>query len=210
MSFPFKLSPRPINAEVIIPDDPLTGPWKIMLHADSSVLQLAETHFSFELVGPAGLQLPIILNGLTEPDTELPLPPVSEFGSYRIKGFVATTTVTGREIVIDLPELFFNLVQPPEPPPSAEELAAVAAQQAAEEEALAKKDAIFWIITINAVLLVLGIVALVVWRKRQSLAQALAAAEQRLLDEATENKSAMPSFDEIDLTMPDEFDSKER
>lgn len=210
VSFPFKLSPRPINAEAIIPDDPLTGPWKIMLHADSSVLQLAETHFSFELVGPAGLQLPIILNGLTEPDTELPLPPVSEFGSYRIKGFVATTTVTGREIVIDLPELFFNLVQPPEPPPSAEELAAVAAQQAAEEEALAKKDAIFWIITINAVLLVLGIVALVVWRKRQSLAQALAAAEQRLLDEATENKSAMPSFDEIDLTMPDEFDSKER
>lgn len=207
VSFPFTLSARPINAEVITPEDPLTGQWKIMLHADSTVLQLADTHFSFELVGPAGLQLPVVLNGLTEPDTELILPPVSEFGSYRIKGFVATTTHTGREIVLDLPELFFNLVQPPEPPPSPEVLAAIAAQKAAEEEALAKQDAMFWIISINAVLLILGVLGLIVWRKRQSLAQALAAAEQRLLDEAAENKPAALSQDEIDLTMPDEFDN---
>ncbi len=206
ISFPFRLSPRPINLEVITPDDPLTGQWKIMLHVDSAVLQLAETHFSFELVGPAGLQLPLTVNGLTEPDSELDLPTVTEFGSYRIKGFVATTTITGREIVLDLPELFFNLIQPPEPPPSAEELAAVAAQKAAEEEELAKKDAMFWIITINAILLVLGVVGLIVWRKRQSLAQALAAAELRLLEEASANPAAAPSLDEIDLTMPDEAD----
>ncbi|MDT3322055.1 TIGR03503 family protein [Shewanella sp. SP1S2-4] len=206
ISFPFRLSPRPINLEVITPDDPLTGQWKIMLHVDSAVLQLAETHFSFELVGPAGLQLPLTVNGLTEPDSELDLPIVTEFGSYRIKGFVATTTITGREIVLDLPELFFNLIQPPEPPPSAEELAAVAAQKAAEEEELAKKDAMFWIITINTILLVLGVVGLIVWRKRQSLAQALAAAESRLLEEASANSAAAPSLDEIDLTMPDEAD----
>nr|WP_320125915.1 TIGR03503 family protein [uncultured Shewanella sp.] len=206
ISFPFRLSPRPINLEVITPDDPLTGQWKIMLHVDSAVLQLAETHFSFELVGPAGLQLPLTVNGLTEPDSELDLPTVTEFGSYRIKGFVATTTITGREIVLDLPELFFNLIQPPEPPPSAEELAAVAAQKAAEEEELAKKDAMFWIITINTILLVLGVVGLIVWRKRQSLALALAAAESRLLEEASANSAAAPSLDEIDLTMPDEAD----
>lgn len=208
VSFPFTLSPRPVNAEVITPEDPLTGQWKIMLHADSSVLQLAETHFSFELVGPAGLQLPLVLHGLSQSDVELDLPPVTEFGSYRIKGSVATTTVSGREIVLDLPELFFNLVQPPEPPPSEEELAAVAAQKAAEEEALAKQDAIFWIITVNAVLLLLGIVGLIVWRKRQSLAQALAAAEQRIMDEAEQNKAEAPSLDEIDLTMPDESDNR--
>ncbi|MDX5995767.1 TIGR03503 family protein [Shewanella oneidensis] len=208
VSFPFTLSPRPVNAEVITPEDPLTGQWKIMLHADSSVLQLAETHFSFELVGPAGLQLPLVLHGLSQSDVELDLPPVTEFGSYRIKGSVATTTVSGREIVLDLPELFFNLVQPPEPPPSEEELAAVAAQKAAEEEALAKQDAIFWIITVNAVLLLLGIVGLIVWRKRQSLAQALAAAEQRIMDDAEQNKAEAPSLDEIDLTMPDESDNR--
>lgn len=208
VSFPFTLSPRPVNAEVITPEDPLTGQWKIMLHADSSVLQLAETHFSFELVGPAGLQLPLVLHGLSQSDVELDLPPVTEFGSYRIKGSVATTTVSGREIVLDLPELFFNLVQPPEPPPSEEELAAVAAQKAAEEEALARQDAIFWIITVNAVLLLLGIVGLIVWRKRQSLAQALAAAEQRIMDEAEQNKAEAPSLDEIDLTMPDESDNR--
>lgn len=208
VSFPFTLSPRPVNAEVITPEDPLTGQWKIMLHADSSVLQLAETHFSFELVGPAGLQLPLVLHGISQSDVELDLPPVTEFGSYRIKGSVATTTVSGREIVLDLPELFFNLVQPPEPPPSEEELAAVAAQKAAEEEALAKQDAIFWIITVNAVLLLLGLVGLIVWRKRQSLAQALAAAEQRIMDEAEKNKAEAPSLDEIDLTMPDESDNR--
>lgn len=208
VSFPFSLSPRPVNAEVITPEDPLTGQWKIMLHADSRVLQLAETHFSFELVGPAGLQLPLVVHGLKESGTELPIPPVTEFGSYRIKGSAATTTVTGREIVLDLPELFFNLVQPPEPPPSEEELAAVAAQKAAEEEALAKQEAIFWIITVNVVLVLLGVVGLIIWRKRQSLAQALAAAEQRILDEAEQNKADVPSLDEIDLTMPDEPDNR--
>lgn len=138
----------------------------------------------------------------------MPIPPVTEFGSYRIKGSAATTTVTGREIVLDLPELFFNLVQPPEPPPSEEELAAVAAQKAAEEEALAKQEAIFWIITVNVVLVLLGVVGLIIWRKRQSLAQALAAAEQRILDEAEQNKADVPSLDEIDLTMPDEPDNR--
>ena len=144
----YQAEARKVNAEVITPDDPLTGRWKIMLHADSSVLQLAETHFSFELVGPAGLQLPLVVHGLKESDTELPIPPVTEFGSYRIKGTVATTTVTGREILLDLPELFFNLVQPPEPPPSEEELAAVAAQKAAEEEA---EEAPFVIIRVGVV-----------------------------------------------------------
>ncbi|MGL6011596.1 MAG: TIGR03503 family protein, partial [Shewanella oncorhynchi] len=75
-----------------------------------------------------------------------------------------------------------------------------------EEEELAKKDAMFWIITVNAILLVLGVVGLIVWRKRQSLAQALAAAELRLLNEASANPPAAPSLDEIDLTMPDEAD----
>lgn len=205
ISFPFRLSPRPINLEVITPQDPLTGQWKVMLHVDNTLLKLADTHFSFELVGPAGLQLPLVVNGVTEPHSELKLPQVTDFGSYRIKGFVATTTITGREIVLDLPELFFNLIQPPEPPPSVEELAAVAAQKAAEEEEMAREKAMFWIITINAILLVLGIVGLIVWRKRQSLAQALAAAEQRILDEASENKPAA-SLDEIDLTLPDESD----
>lgn len=207
ISFPFTLSARPIDAEVITPEDPLTDQWKIMLHVDSTVLQLAETHLSFELVGPAGLQLPVVFHGLTESATELLLPPVSEFGSYRIKGFAATTTRSGREIVLDLPELFFNLVPPPEPPPSPEALAVIAAQKAAEEEALAKQDAMFWIMSINAALLIFGVLGFMVWRKRQSLAQALVATEQRLLDDAAKNKPATLSHDEIDLTVPDEFDN---
>lgn len=208
VTMPFTLSPRPVNVEVITPEDPLMGQWKLMLHVDSRVLQLAETHFSFELVGPAGLQLPVILHGLSQSDSELALPPVSEFGSYRIKGTVATTTTTGREIVLDLPELFFNLVPAPTPLPSAAELATLAAQKAAQEEALAKQEALFWIISVNAVLFLLGVLGLIIWLKRQSLSQALAASEQRILNEAEQTKAEAPSLDDIDLTMPDEPDNR--
>ncbi|MCH1930664.1 TIGR03503 family protein [Shewanella sp. A25] len=208
ISYPFVLSPRPIKAEVITPDDPLSGQWKLRVQADESVLKLSDTHVSLELTGPAGLQLPVIMTGMPQAESILPLPHVTEFGSYRIKGSVATTTVTGREIVLDVPELFFNLVQPPEPPPSAEALAAIAAKQAAEEEAKAKSDAMFWIITVNAVLLLIGVAGLILWRKRQSLAQALAAAEQRMLEKGPESDSGKLTHDDIDLTMPDEPPSR--
>lgn len=207
ISVPFTLSPRPVEANILTPDDPLKGQWALNLYANSEVLRLSETHFSFELVGPAGLHVPLALQGLTAETAQILLPTVSEFGSYRIKGIAATTTVTGRELVLDLPEVFFNLVQPPEPPPSAEALAAIAAQQAAIEEQVAKDDALFWIITINAILLVLGAAALIVWRKRQTLAQALAAAEQRLNDETAQPLTQEPTLDDIDLTIPDETSS---
>lgn len=213
ISVPFTLSPRPVEASILTPDDPLKGQWALNLYANSEVLRLNETHFSFELVGPAGLRVPLAQQGLSKETAQILLPTVSEFGSYRIKGIAATTTISGRELVLDLPEVFFNLVQPPEPPPSAEALAAIAAQQAAIEEKAAKDDALFWIITINAILFVLGATALIVWRKRQTLAQALAAAEQRMHDEAAQTPTNEPMLDEIDLTIPeasDEDSSKAR
>ncbi|WP_076500642.1 TIGR03503 family protein [Shewanella morhuae] len=206
----FRLSPRPINVEVITPEDSSMAEWKVMLHVDNSALQLAETHFSFELTGPAGMQVPLIVDGLTQADSELVLPTLIEFGRYKLKGTVATTTVAGREVILDLPEQFFSLTPPPPPLPTAKELAAVAAiaaQKAADEEALAKKDAIFWIVTINVILLILGVLGLVVWRKRQSLAQALAAAELRVQQQKPVKQAPAPSLDDIDLTLPDETDN---
>ncbi|MGL4936954.1 TIGR03503 family protein [Shewanella sp.] len=203
VSFPFTLSPPPITLELIEPEDFSDTRWRLTLQIDTQGLQLAATHFSFELYGPAGLQIPLEFRDITQATTELILPSVTEFGSYRVKGVAVSTTVTGREIVLDLPERFFNLTEPPPAPPSPEVLAAQAAQKAAEEEALAKQNALFWIATINGVLLIFGIIGLIVWRKRQSLAQALVAAEQRLIDERRHSKSAPTSVEEIDLTMPD-------
>ncbi|WP_350563345.1 hypothetical protein, partial [Psychrobacter sp. CAL346-MNA-CIBAN-0220] len=88
-------------------------------------------------------------------------------------------TVDGREIVLNLPEMFFNLIEPAAPAPTAQALAEKAAIQAAIEEQVAKDNAMFWIITINGVLFLVGVVGLVVWRKKQTLAKAMAAAEQR-------------------------------
>ena len=199
----FELLPMPVKLDVIEPDDHLTGRWQLQLSIDETQLVLDDTYFEFELVGPAGLQLSIPLQVLTENQVQLVLPQVSEFGSYRIKGTAAATTHTGREILLTLPEQFFNLVPPPEPPPTAEEIAAIAAKKAAIAEEKAKEDAMFWIITINSVLLIFGTVGLLIWRKRQNLKRALAVTAARLEEERA--KEIGPTLDEIDLTMPEDI-----
>ena len=207
---PFELSPQPITVKMVPNSDPLKGIWQIQLTVDESVVKLAETHFEFDLVGPAGLLLPITLQTMTSADQILYLPKVTEFGSYRVKGSAVSTTVDGREIVLNLPEMFFNLVEPPAPPPSVEELAEKAAIQAEIEEKVAKDDAMFWIITINGVLFFVGIIGLVIWRKKQTLAKAMAAAEERLkqnpVNEDKPKDSILESvdLDDIDLSMPDD------
>ncbi|AQS36371.1 TIGR03503 family protein [Shewanella psychrophila] len=200
--FKFMLSPIPIEIDIIEPEDPLTGRWKLYVKVDEAVVQLSETHLDLELVGPAGLQLPITLSDLESSQSEIMLPEVSDFGSYRIKGMAVTTTLGGREIVLALPERFFNLIEPPKPPPTAEELAARAAKKAAIAEEKAKDDAVFWIITVNLTLLVLGTLGLLIWRKRRNLKEALAATQKRLDEE--KEKDVGPSLDEIDLTMPED------
>lgn len=203
--FKFMLSPIPIEIDVLEPEDPLDGRWKLYVKVDEAVVQLSETHLDFELVGPAGLQLPISLSGLESSQSEIILPEVSDFGSYRIKGMAATTTLGGREIVLALPERFFNLIEPPKPPPTAEEMAARAAKKAAIDETKAKDDAVFWIITVNVTILVLGSLGLLIWRKRRNLKEALAATQKRLDEEKEKEKDLGPTLDEIDLTMPEDL-----
>ncbi|QYJ91705.1 TIGR03503 family protein [Shewanella halotolerans] len=200
------LLPMPVSLSVIAPEDHLKGRWQVEVIVDDEQLQLANTHFEFELVGPAGLQLTLPVQSVTDKRMQLTLPQVSEFGSYRIKGIAAATSVSGREVLLTLPEKFFNLVPPPEPPPTAEELAAIAAKKAAIAEAKAKDDAMFWIITVNITLLIIGTLALLVWRKRQNLKQALAVTAARLEEQRA--KEIGPTLDEIDLTMPEEGELK--
>ncbi|MEZ9234309.1 MULTISPECIES: TIGR03503 family protein [Shewanella] len=203
VSYPFYLSEKPIEVEIIEPEDKLNGIWQIQALVNEEALKLEQTHFHFDIVGPAGLKLPLSFNEVTSTETLISIPQVTDFGSYRIKGTAVSTTVEGREIVLDLPEQFFNLIEPPAPPPSAEELARRAAIQAANEEAAAKEEAIFWILVVNGSLLVIGILGLIIWRKKQALNKALAATKLRLEQEGGE-KEDVPSLDDLDLTMPDE------
>ncbi|WP_394201919.1 TIGR03503 family protein [Shewanella waksmanii] len=199
----FELKPMPVEIEVIEPEDPLTGRWALAINIDDSQLQLKDTLFEFDLVGPAGLQLTLDHRDIEQNQSQFLLPQVSAFGSYRIKSIAASTTLTGREIYLKLPEQFFNLVRPPDPPPTEEELAAIAAKKAAAEEQKAKDDALFWIITINTILVILGTIILLIWRKRQNLKEALAVTAARLEKERA--KEIGPALDEIDLTMPEDL-----
>ncbi|NRD74272.1 TIGR03503 family protein [Shewanella sp. VB17] len=204
VTYPFVLSPMPIDIAVIEPDDPLHEPWTLLIQAKLDHVVLNETYLDLELVGPAGLQLPLVIRGLSEAETELTLPKVTDFGSYRIKGTAVSTLVSGREVVLTLPEHFFNLIEPPVPPPSAEELAAVAAKKAAIEEKKAKEQAVFWIITVNISLLFFGSLALLIWRKYSNLKEALAATQLRLEREKLAQEDTSVELDEIDLTMPED------
>ncbi|WP_227006657.1 TIGR03503 family protein [Shewanella donghaensis] len=204
VTYPFYLSEKPVKVEIVKPEDRLNGVWQIDVKVDDEVLKLEQTHFHFEIVGPAGLKLPVVLDKIEFAETLISLPEVTDFGSYRIKGSAASTTLDGREILLDLPELFFNLIEPPAPPPSAEELAARAAVIAALEEEAAKSKAIVWIVSINGVLLIIGILGLIIWRKKQALNKALAATKLRLEQETDKNDEAEPSIDDLDLSMPDD------
>lgn len=201
----FTLSTRPINVEIVAPESAQAGRWDLHITVDDNELLLSQTHIEADIVGPAGMRLLESISDITEADSRFQLKPVNDFGSYRIKLTAVSTTKAGREIYLTLPELFFNFVKPPEPPPSKEELAARAELQAKKAEDSAKQDAIFWLITINTVLLILGILILLFIRKRSNLKKALAATQERIDKESRQQEITM-ELDEIDLMMPEDFD----
>ncbi len=198
------LSEHPIELELISPDDPLTGRYKLGITINAEALKVSETLLELELVGPAGLQLPLTISELDSDNAEFVLPEVHEFGSYRLKGDAFATTHEGREIVLSLPEQFFNLIEPPAPPPSPEEMAAREAAIAAQQEAEAKEQAMFLLIGINLGLLLLGVGGLIFWRKRQALKKALEGAAAEAASRTASEKSVKETLDDIDLTIPDD------
>lgn len=200
----FVLSKMPADISVVEPEKPTEQPWELKLVADGEQLDLTQTYFNLTVVGPAGFQSSISerLEGLTE--KELVLSDVTEFGSYRIKGTMfSTISATGREIVVNLPERFFNYIQPPEPPPSPAEIAAREAAVAKVEEAQAKTSAVTMVIVGNILLLLLGAGLMLFLRKRQSLKLALAAAEAAAAEKTAETDDS-PDVRDIDLAMPDD------
>ncbi|MCL1049024.1 TIGR03503 family protein [Shewanella abyssi] len=204
-SEPFRLSTRPIDVDIVAPQNLESGQWDLRIIVDENELVLAQTHIEAELVGPAGMRLQVTVSDINSTETLYSLSKVNDFGSYRIKLTAVSTTKTGREIYLTLPEQFFNFIKPPEPPPSAEELAAKADIQAKKAESTAKENALLLLITVNSVLLLLGILVLLFVRKRSNLKKALAAAQARMEKETRQQKITL-ALDEIDLSMPEDFD----
>ncbi|GIU44750.1 TIGR03503 family protein [Shewanella sairae] len=199
----FRLSPQPIKVDLLTPEDPNSGLWTLQILIDTEQVKINQTHLEANILGPTGKRVPITISQFDGADTRFSLPKVIDFGSYDLKLSAVTTTLNGREIVLSLPDLFFNLVQPPEPPPTAEELAARAEAIAKEQEQQAKDKAILLMLSINGGLILFGIVVLLVLRKRSNLKKALAATEARLEKEVRREKMLL-ELDQIDLTMPED------
>lgn len=203
----FRLSKRPINVALLKTDKPDSGIWTLDIQIDDEVLLLEQTHLEAEIMGPTGKVIPVTVAHFSDKQTQFTLPRVIDFGSYDLKLNAVSTTRDGREIYLTLPELFFNLIQPPEPPPSEEELAARAEAIAKAEEQQAKEKAIVLLVSINVVLVIIGIVVLLFIRKRSNLKKALAATEARLEKEIRREKVLL-ELDQIDLTMPEDTDNQ--
>ncbi|MGS0680035.1 TIGR03503 family protein [Shewanella sp. 125m-7] len=202
---PFRLSQRPIQVELLTLDNNEEGRWTLDIKLNDEQLKLEQTHLEAEIKGPTGKMIPVSITDFNGPHSQFLLPKVIDFGSYHLKLSAVSTTVSGREIYLSLPGLFFNLIQPPEPPPSAEELAARADAIAKAQEQKAKEEAIFLIVLANTILIVVGILILLFIRKRSNLKKALAATEARLETEVHREKMLL-ELDQIDLTMPEDTD----
>ncbi|ABV87721.1 TIGR03503 family protein [Shewanella pealeana] len=203
----FRLSQRPIDVKLLPTETPNLGLWTLDVEIDDEVLLLEQTHLEAEIMGPTGKVIPVSIANFTEKQSQFSLPRVIDFGSYDLKISAMSTTLDGREIYLSLPELFFNLIEPPEPPPSEEELAARAEAIAKVQEQAAKEEAILLIVLINIVLIVVGVLVLLFIRKRSNLKKALAATEARLEKEIRKEKVLL-ELDQIDLTMPEDTDNQ--
>ncbi|MGB0894713.1 MAG: TIGR03503 family protein [Parashewanella sp.] len=203
------LDATPITVSVIKPDKISSLRYQLNAMVDTSKIKLNQTHIEYSLSGPAGIKDKFIFDNLIKENTLMTLPKFEEYGSYLLKGTAVSTTIDGREIVLEMPELSFSVSAPPTPGPSAAEIAAKKAQEDKANEEQAKKRVLLWIIGINVFLLISGIIGVLIWRKRQVMKKAMAAAKKNVITEAVNEEPEVPAMqlDDIDLTIPDESES---
>ncbi|MGI2258312.1 TIGR03503 family protein [Shewanella sp. GXUN23E] len=208
INMPVYLSEAPVKLEVVKPQDASVTPWKLKVTVDDTQVVPSQTVVSLEQMGPGSAPAPMLLDQLIGGENDIDLS-VSEYGGYRISGSIASTTVGGREILLSMDDVFFNNPAPPPPPPDPRLLAEQAAKEAALAEAARQKQLMTWVIIANLVLLLMGGIAIIIWRKRQTLKTAMAAAQQRVAVEKTmvpENQrddADNLDLDDLDLALPD-------
>ncbi|WP_261924805.1 TIGR03503 family protein [Shewanella sp. NFH-SH190041] len=216
LTLPLTLSASPIQISLIEPDNHEIGRWKLLIDVDGSKITPADTILDIEMFGPGSLGAPIQIKELTSGSNEYILPEMTEYGGYRLTGLIVSTTVSGREILLDMPEQFFQRVEPPPPPPDPRILAAEQARQEALREQARRKGIITNIIVANVTLFLLGIGGMFFWRWRQKAKQQAEnnedvdalLTEGPTADEPTDEGDTA-ALDEIDLNEPDDASAQE-
>lgn len=196
----------PVTINVLKPSDPVNGKWKLQISIDDNKIYASKTQIELELYGPNNIGSDILLNKIVPGTSETYLTNMKDYGTYRVSGSIVSTTREGREIILALPEIYFNKLMPGTAPPSQKELDAKAAAEAAIAKTQAEKKAQLTAIIINVSLLVLGVMILLIWQKMKAKAREKRLAEQKAKEEElarlAEAEKEDP-FDHIDLTMPE-------
>ena len=206
-SIPVKLEPSPIKINLVAPPEESSLPYRLEIHANEENINLAETHVEYELSGPNGYQEKLLLEHVFNEDERLELPKVKDFGNYTLRGQAVTTTQSGREIILALPNASFNIVEPPQKGPSETEIALAKLQAAKIKEDKAKSTILMTIIIANVVIILAGIAGFIYWRKRKIMKSAMQTAKMNVMNDAMNDSmdDQQPlSMDDIDLTMPED------
>ncbi|QDF66968.1 TIGR03503 family protein [Shewanella sp. SNU WT4] len=197
-NIPLNLLPQPVKVTIVEPSDTVNGQWRVNIFINEEHVRAPETHVELTVVGPSE-QWPLPLTVLVPGNNLMDIPKMPGPGGYRIEGSIASTTVGGREIVLTMNEQFFSIADPVPEGPSLADIAKEEAKIADAQTLAARSNAQFWIITINVILLVLGIIGLIVWRKRQTMAKALASAELNMLNQPATNAKSSTGAKDIKL-----------
>ncbi|WP_133406987.1 TIGR03503 family protein [Parashewanella tropica] len=204
-SEPILLKPIPVSSSVI---NPALGDniRYLQITSDTNEINISDSVIEYTIMGPNNLNERYVIQGLESPRERIKLPHIEAYGNYVVSAFAAATTVKGREILLHLSDITFNLEQPPEPGKSELEIAQEQAQQIKNKEESAKRTILYWVVSLNVVLILLGVISFIVWRKLQVRKKAIKAAEEMVVinSDQVDSVSSDDSLNDIDLTMPED------
>ncbi|MBY5992007.1 TIGR03503 family protein [Ferrimonas balearica] len=166
-----EILPQPVRLGLMRSESDKVSALELSLEEEVSPEQV---HLALMVETPDQNRYPITLTPHSRKQ-RVELPMLGPYGNYRIEGEAVGTRTDGKEFYLQLPQLSFYVAPPPPPPLSREELEAIALKEAKARESEARARVIWTVGGVNLVLVLVGGVALVFWRKRQRLYQQLMA-----------------------------------
>ena len=200
----------PIKLSAQEPNDHEFGNWKLLITIDKKQVLTANTQVELEVFGPNNSINNMLLKKLIPGKNLIALDEISEFGSYRIVANILSKTLDGRNIFLNVPEIYLNKIKPVLNEPSQQELDLIAAKEAITEKENHIKNAQMAAVAFNLALLLFGVIIVIIrWRlkvKAQRRLEAERRAQLKAEAEALEKQKEAEKeniFDDIDLSLPE-------
>lgn len=205
-----EILPSPIMLTIDEPEDHEFGLWKLSLQIDDNEVLAAETHVALEIYGPNNTSLNMMVEKLVPGENFKNLNVIKEFGGYRLAANISTKTLSGRELLINIPQIYFNKVKPEIDSINDREKELLATKTAIAEQKQSTKKAQIIAVAVNVIMLFVGLMVFLVrrsMRKRaEREAQAELAAKKKAEEEELEKQKKAEKeniYDDIDLSLPE-------